>query len=61
MAQETQQPSTAALRDNATTLLTQLNVILTQVNAALTGLAISNITLSPTIATTTTSIAALGV
>jgi hypothetical protein len=61
MGQETQQPSTAALKDNANALLTQFNVILGQLNTALTALAVSNIVPSPTVVATQASIAAVTV
>ena len=61
MGQETQQPSTAAQKDNASALLVQFNVILGQLNTALTAISVTNITPSPTVATTQASINAVTV
>ena len=61
MGQETQQPSTAALKDNALAQLVSLQGDIVIVNAALTALGVTNITLSPTIVATQASINAVAV
>ena len=61
MGQETQQPSTAALKDNALAQLLVLQGDIAIVNTALTSLGLTNITLSPTIIATQASINAVAV
>ncbi len=56
---ETSTPTTASLIQNANALLLQLQTYLTLTNAALTSLGVTNITASPTIATTTASVNAV--
>ena len=59
MGSETNTPTTASLIQNAQALLTQFSTVLAQLNTALTSIGVSNITPSPTVAATSTSIAAV--
>ena len=53
---ETSTPTTASLMQNALAQLSTLQTALTNANAALTSLGITNITASPTIATSIASV-----
>jgi len=58
MGSEVNTPTTASLIQNAQCLLLVFSTALTNLNTALTSIGVTNITASPTVAATATSIAA---